>query len=62
MLLLFIFIVSDACWLALGMDALIISRGLFERSELARLPSGVRPIGSGQTGRQWFWLLFSKEK
>ncbi len=37
-------IVFDACWLALEMDALIISRGLFERSELARPPSGVRSI------------------
>ena len=33
-------------------DALIASPGLFEPSELARLPSGVRSIDSGQTGRQ----------
>jgi len=35
---------SDACWLALVVDALIVSRGLFEPCELARSPSGVRPI------------------
>ncbi len=30
--------------------------------ELARLSSGVRHPDSGQTGRQWFCLLFPKEK
>jgi len=56
-------LISDACWLATGPDALIVSRALFERSELGRAPNvGVRPIPNGQTGRQWFWLLFPKEK
>ncbi len=31
--------------------------GVFEQRELARLPSGVRPPDSGQTGRQWVWPL-----
>ncbi len=34
----------------------------YKRSELARLPSGVHPLDSGQTGRQWLCLLFPKEK
>ncbi len=54
---------SDAFRLAPGSDALISRRALFERSELARTPKvGVRPIPNGQTGRQWFWVLFPKEK
>ncbi len=54
---------SDACWLSPGSDARIVVRALFERSELARTQKvGVRPILCGQTGRQWFWLLFPKEK
>jgi hypothetical protein len=54
---------SDACWLAPGSDAPIVLRALFERSELARAPKvRVCPIGCGQTGRQWFWVLFPKEK
>ncbi len=36
--------------------------GVFERSELARLPSGGHPLDSGQTGRQWFWVLLPKQK
>jgi len=31
-----LFLLSDACWLALWADALINLRALFERSELAR--------------------------
>jgi hypothetical protein len=54
---------SDACWLAPGLDARIVTRALSERSELVRaLKVGVRPISYGQTGRQWFCLLFPKEK
>ena len=34
---------SDTCRPALLMDALIIRRALFERSELARPPGGLRP-------------------
>jgi len=54
---------TDACRLTLGSDARIVTRDLFELSELARAPKvGVRPILYGQTGRQWFWVLFPKEK
>ena len=41
----------------------MVTRALFERSELVRAPKvGIRPIKCGQTGRQWFWILFPKEK
>ena len=47
----------------LWMDALMIWRGLFERSELARPPiAGVHLLDCGRTGRQWFWLLLPKQK
>jgi len=52
----------DAFSQALGRTLLLILRALFERSELVRSPSGVRPIWFGLTGRQWFCLLFPKEK
>jgi hypothetical protein len=54
---------SDACLLAIGSGALISWRALFERSELARAPKvRVCPIGCGQAGRQWFWLLLPPQQ
>lgn len=45
------------------MDAQIIRRALYERSELARPPkTRVRPIQCGRTGGHWFLVLFPKEK
>ena len=44
-------------------DAGIVTRALFERSELVRaLKVGVRSIQCGQAGRQWFWPLLPKHK
>ena len=52
----------DAFSQALGRTLLFILRALFEPCELVRSPSGVRPIWSGLTGRQWFWVLLPKQK
>lgn len=39
------FHVADACWLASGADARIVTRALFERSKLVRAPRvDVRPM------------------
>ena len=56
-------LLSDACCLAKGRDALIIWRALFERSELGPLFfwSSI-PCTVGRTGRQWFWSTFPERK
>jgi hypothetical protein len=56
-------LLSNACCLAPGADALIHRQPLSERSELGCPPQArIRPLRFGQGGRHGFWLLLPEQK